>query len=107
MEFDPRSGLTGKWIVGVGAAGLLGAIGAVSMVIGQTRLGRGASRIVFEGTPAVLLAAGILSLALYLHFHFFWGTNTKADRLTNFGERLSSIAAAAFIFAGVWVHLSR
>jgi hypothetical protein len=78
------------WIYGVLCAGLIGALGIYNIAARhawwfrlQARGGvadREGGIIVVEGTTAVWLGAAILSTALTIHFHSFWGNHPRLSR---------------------------
>src|SRR4051812_37568991 len=101
LHDDPRSGFTGKWTSGIFLA--LGAClwGGASLLNGKFTMPRRRAEFTFEGTPAILLSMGLIAFGFYLHFHYFWGTNPKADHITTLGRRVAGFIGAAFLIAGL------
>lgn len=96
------------WIYGVLCAGLVAALGIYNVVtqhawfVNTTVRGAGlpgANHALFmtvDGMNAVWLGAAILSGALTLHFHWFWGNH---PRLSRYYEPLKLVALTATFLA--------
>ncbi len=104
LHEEPRSGFTGKWTSGILLAFFSIGWGLISLLSRRLVLSRRMARFAFEGTPAVLLSLALVSFGLYLHFHYFWGTNPKADLISTPGERLFGFAALLCLVAGLCWH---
>ena len=104
LDEDPRSGFTGKWTSGIFLALFSIGWGVVSLLSGRLVMSRRMGRFAFEGTPAALLSVALVSFGLYLHFHYFWGTNPKADHISTPGERLFGSLALLFLGGGLCWH---
>jgi hypothetical protein len=104
LHDDPRSGFTGKWTSGIFMALATCLWGGASLLAGKFTMPRRRGGFTFEGSPAVLLSLALIAFGFYLHFHYFWGTNPKADHISTPGERVAGFIAVGCLIAGVGLH---
>jgi len=86
----PPDSFWAKWFGGVIVSLIFFGAG-ISMVIKQTATlyGRGWSRMDLHGTNALLYGWAIISIALFLHTHYFWGNSQRLCQLSPLGKALS------------------
>lgn len=90
LSDGPGGNMAEGWIYGVLCAVPLAALGIYNIVARhgwwlrlQARhesANRGEGLLVVEGTTAVWLGAAIVSTALTIHFHSFWGNHPRLSR---------------------------
>ncbi len=86
----PNGNMAEAWIYGVLCAGLIAALGIYNIVArhgwwfrmqGRPGFrGNGELFMVVDGTTAAWLGAAIISTALTIHFHSFWGNHPRLSR---------------------------
>ncbi len=104
LDEDPRSGFTGKWTSGIFLASVAAVWGLWSLLHSRLILPRRRwGGYTLEGGPAILLSIALISFGFYLHFHYFWGTDPKADHISTPGERTSRGIGLSCLATGlVW-----
>jgi hypothetical protein len=103
LQEDPQTGFTGKWTRGIFVAAFSVIWGTYSLAIGKLVLSR--RFFTFEGPSASALSVALISFGLYLHFHYFWGTNPKADHISTFGGRVFAWIGSACLALGLGIHV--
>jgi len=81
-----------KWVSGFFLSVLVAIYGIHCCVVQNAFLpGRRGHRIELTGDEAVALGLAWISIALFLHFHCFWGTLLRFGVLSAIGKALSAI----------------
>jgi hypothetical protein len=104
-EFDanPAAG----WVYGVLAAGLIAAYGISCFLNGYGYCLRGRGGFVrrYDGEAAYWLGGIYVGLGLMLHFHSFWGTQTRLSRYHELGFYAALVGTAVATARFVWLGL--
>src|SRR5690349_13769888 len=72
FEDQPTQGPFYKWVLGVGLPALIGWFGAVALIHREAHF-NGRVPIDLYGLNAIAAGTAGVSLALFLHCHYFWG----------------------------------
>lgn len=98
-----------QWAVGVGLAAVLGAY-AVSCLVTQRALfprRRPLGLVQLEGPGAIALGVAYLSVALFLHAHWFWSARPEAHIQAQFGKLVSLLGLVAglgyFVYSALFL----
>jgi hypothetical protein len=95
MEKWPEGGKLAKWIFGSCLPLLLIIPTAKALLAGKVLfLGKG--RLFLEGDAAIAMGIGYLAVALFAHFHWFWGLSPRLRDFSYAGK----IAAIVVFCAG-------
>ena len=106
----PSGEMAHGWVYGVFGALIPAGIGAYDVVMQKGWMlasrGRSLTFVRVEGPAAVWLGCALISLALVLHFHWFWGNH---PRLGRYYEPAKFLALVATFIAtvGFIVHFTR
>lgn len=86
----PPDSFWAKWFGGVIFPLIFLWVGTHTVIIQEATLyGRGWSKMELRGTNAILDGCATLSIALFLHTHYFWGNSSRLCQLSIFGKVLS------------------
>jgi hypothetical protein len=72
-EDQPTQGGFYKWGLGVALPGLILAYGIAAVVMKETVFYDDRASMPLHGTNAIALGVAAISLAVFLHCHYFWG----------------------------------
>jgi hypothetical protein len=103
LEAQPQGGRATMWIGGVGLALLPAFAGIQALVSQRGTWGTTLWRRTLEGGPAIALGIGLLGVAAFLHFHFFFGLHPRLCAHSYAGKKLALFAACAGLgIASFW-----
>jgi hypothetical protein len=95
LSHSPSGGRVNMWLLGVGLALLPLGYGVQCLLTGQARLwGSNGADLDLYGSDAVALAIACISVAAFIHFHWFWGLHR---RLLRFSQSFKIIAVLVFL----------
>lgn len=69
---QPTQGMFPKWVLGVGVPALLLTLGVMA-IVQQSILVDQKRGTVFKGIDATAAGTGLVSVAIFMHSHYFWG----------------------------------
>ena len=103
LDAVPRGGAMTRWFGGVALASIPFSYGARCIVTGTGELGKFIWPNEVHGVAAVALGVGWIGVALFLHFHFFFGLHPTLMKQSRRAKLISaSIAGAGLTIAGAW-----
>ncbi len=90
--YEPMGGRMKQW-----AAGFFLPFWPILLGIGSQRLGYATffgrnGSLDITGSPAIALNTAYIAFGLFLHFHYFWGLDSKLSRFSQAGKLLSLLA---------------
>lgn len=105
FEDQPAQGWFFKWVLGMALPALILTFGVTSLLSRHARIGMAGSphETIFFGVNAVAYGTAAVSLAIFLHCHYFWGNIYNQAWFAVLGK---IIAACGFI-AGLGVLIVR
>ena len=89
LEGTPDVGPTTRWLCGVVVAAIPVAYGVSRIVAGEATFHSRTGTLHLTGTAAVMLGLVLISVGLFLHFHFFWAPHRVLWRFAELGKILS------------------
>jgi hypothetical protein len=103
IDARPRGGSPTMWLGGVGLALLPLIYGIGCIVTRRGELGTVIWPSEVQGGAAIALGFGWIGVALFLHFHFFFGLHVRLASFSRRGKSVALVMAAAGLsLAGAW-----
>lgn len=103
LSGTPSGSLWGKWGGGI-IAPLVLIIFGLKACITQTAIliGKNSSPLDLTGNTAVAMGIALLSIAFFLHFHFFWSLVNKLFLFADLGKILSALVFIGSFGYVIW-----
>ena len=103
IEARARGGAPTMWLAGVALALLPLTHGIRCVVTQQTEIGTQFWKSEVEGFAAIGVGLGWIGVALFLHFHFFFGLHPRLEEYSRRGKSVALVVACAGLMtAGLW-----
>lgn len=103
IEARARGGAPTMWLAGVALALLPLTHGIRCVVTQQTQIGTQFWKSEVDGLGAIGVGLGWIGVALFLHFHFFFGLHSRLEAYSPRGKSVALVVACAGLtMAGLW-----
>ena len=108
FSYEPKGGPLKQWLAGMALPLVPICYGISCFFSGQSRLFSDKGITELSDKPAIALAVSYIALGSFIHFHYFWGLESKLCRFSQAGKVVSLlIFLPLFIYALIdTLHLS-